>query len=67
MWQDALLLEVNELWVALELVNDDTQLPPVWVALDVSNDEAQLPPGIRKLLDILSSTSICISGVRRGG
>lgn len=41
MWQDALLLEVNE----------------AWVALDVINDEAQLPPGIRKLLDTLSLTS----------
>jgi hypothetical protein len=67
MWQDALLLEVNELWVALELVNDDTQLPPVWVALDVINDEALLLPGIQKLLDTLFSTSIWISGVRRGG
>jgi hypothetical protein len=28
LWQDALLLEVNELWVALDVLADDAPLPP---------------------------------------
>ena len=28
LWQDALVLEVNELWVALDILGDDAPLPP---------------------------------------